>query len=171
MSNTVKYGLFYGILPAVLMLIIYALGMNREMSVQNYTQWISLAIYCAVLFLGIRAERDDVLGGYIKFGKAFGTGFKIVLIGTVIGTLMSLLYFIVIDPGYRDHLILLQEQKMIDSGTPPEQIEASMPYVEKFMTLPMMMVFSVVGSLLIGSVITLISSAILKKEDPNEMVG
>ena len=171
MNNSVKYGLMYGLLPAVVMLIIYGLGMNRDMEVQSYTRWISIAIYCAVIFIGIRAERDDVLGGFIKFGKAYSTGFKMVMIGSVIGIAMTYLYFGVIDPGYREFLILQQEQELLDRDMSPEQIDAALPQLEKFMTIPMMLMFGLISSLLLGAVITLISAAILKKEDPNEMIG
>ncbi len=171
MNNTMKYGLMYGLIPAILYLIVYALGMNRDQSALEYIRYGSLVVYCAVIFLGIRAEREDVLNGFIKFGKAFSTGFRIVLIGTVVASVMSYLYFGVIDTGMRDFLIVQQEQELFDRGLSPEQVDAALPQIEKFMTTPMLLIFGALSSLLIGSVITLISAAILKKEDPNEMVG
>jgi Protein of unknown function (DUF4199) len=171
MKNTVKYGLMFGFIPAIIMFLVYAVGMHRDQSVQTYMQFISIAIVLVVIFLGIKAERDHVLNGFISFGKAFSTGFMIVLIGAVIGIAMTYLYFDVIDPGKRDFMIMLQEDALYDRGMSPEQIDQALPQIEKFMTLPMMIIFGFFGNLIIGSVITLICAAILKKENPNEMIG
>jgi predicted secreted protein len=171
MNNSLKYGLMYGLIPGFLYLIIYAIGLNRDQSTLEYIRYGSLVVYCAVIFLGIRSEREEVLNGFIRFGKAFSTGFRMVLIGTVVATVMSYLYFGVIDTGMRDFLIVQQEQELFDRGLSPEQVDAALPQIEKFMTTPMLLIFGALSSVLIGSVITLISAAILKKEDPNEMVG
>ena len=171
MKPFVKYGLMYGLLPAIVSLIIFSLGMSKDESAMTSMRWISLAIYCAVVFLGIRADRDEFRNGFISFGQAFGTGFKIVVIGAVIGAIMSFLYFTAIDPTMVDYIRLMQEEEMLERGMSQEEVDKMMPQMAKWTSVPMMVMFSLISGILIGCVITLISSAILKKEDPNAMVG
>lgn len=170
MKPSMKYGLIYAGISVGLSLLAFGLGMEKEDSVQSVTRWVSIALPAVTVFLGIRAQRDEFGNGFIGFGKAFGTGFMISLIGSAIITLYTYLYFTVLNPGMVDYIKLKQEEEMLNRGLSESQVEAMASQMETWASPGMMSLFIILGGILLGAVISLICSAILKKENPNEMI-
>ena len=78
-----KFGLIAGGILSVMMLItmplMHRIGMENAM-VLGYS---TMLVAGLMTYFGVRAFRDNVLGGRISFGKAFQTGILITLVSTV----------------------------------------------------------------------------------------
>jgi hypothetical protein len=69
------------------------------------------------------------------------------------------------DPDMLEELILRVEDQMYDQGMPDEQVEMAMTYTRKFMAPIPMALMVILTYCIVGLIISLITSAILKKED------
>ena len=77
------YGLIAGAILSVLMAatmpFIDRIGYDSGM-LMGYT---TMVLAFLMIYFGVRAYRDNVLGGQISFGKAFGTGLLITLVASM----------------------------------------------------------------------------------------
>jgi len=159
-----------GVLAAV-PLIFYAIGIEKDESVQTISGFLNVAIVAIIIFVGIREVREVDGKGYITFGKGFSTGMLISLIGGIISAVFSYLYFTVINPGMVTYIRLKAEADMVAEGRSDSEIEMAASWVEMFTSPGMMAVFAIVGCLFIGVVASLVCAGILKKEDPSAMIS
>lgn len=104
--------------------------------------------------------------GYLSFGEGLGIGMLISAISGVIGSLWGTLYTKVIDPTFTEQMKDFQIEKFEESGMGEEQIDAAMQMTEKFSSAPLMFLFGLLGTLFFGLIISLIVSAIMKKNKP-----
>ena len=64
-----------------------------------------------------------------------------------------------------EELILRAEEQLYEKGMPDDQIEMAMTWTRKFMMPGPMAAMVVVSYTVVGFIVSLITSAILKKED------
>jgi hypothetical protein len=171
MTATVKYGLIYGGISVAIPLLLYGLGMDKDDSVRNFSSVINIALPAVTIFLGIREQRETAGNGYISFGKGFSAGMVIALIGGVIGTVFTYLYFTVLNPGMVTYIKMKQEEELIKRGMSDSQVEQMASTMDMWTNPGMMSAFVLLGAILLGLIISLICSAILKKENPHENIG
>lgn len=164
-NHALVYGLIGGLLTVVVSLILYLAGMTDPAS--GKSNWLgsilSIAIFVWALFTAIRKQREDQ-GGAISFGEAFKVGFVASLIIALIGVVYMWVFMNFIDPDFIDQVKQAAMEQMAAQGQSDEQIEQSMEMAGKMMTGPMMLVWSFVGSLVMGVIVSLIGAAVLKKE-------
>ncbi len=171
MKPNIQYGLILGGILIAISLLIYVLGLEKNETVITISFVINIAIPAIVTFLGIRELRDKFQHGFISFGQGFSCGLVISIIGGALSSIYSFLYFKVINPGMVAYSRLKQEEAMLDRGMSYSEIE-KMSSTLDFMTNPAILsAFAFLGMVIIGLVISLISAAILKKEDPAAMIS
>jgi hypothetical protein len=164
-SNSLIYGLITAAISIVFAVFAYILDIPQQSPIMYFSFLILLAgmIYGTVQF------KNKFLGGYISFGKAFVSGFLIVLIAAVIASLYSYVFLTFIDPTYLDKIVeqALEkaEESMIEKGLSDEQMEPGLAMTRKFLSPGIMSVFAVIYSALLGAVCALIAAAVIKKED------
>jgi phage shock protein PspC (stress-responsive transcriptional regulator) len=166
MKPFLKYGLIVGATGILLSLITYLLGLDKT-DVGEYIGWINIPIMVVAMVFAIKERREKEFGGYMEFGKAFGTATMVVLIATAITAVYTYFYMSIINPSYREYALQKQITKMEEKGMPQDQIDTAMHYTEKFMTPTMMSVFVFFGGLVMGIIVALIVAAIMKKSNPN----
>ncbi|MHB9143666.1 MAG: DUF4199 domain-containing protein, partial [Paludibacter sp.] len=108
------------------------------------------------------------------FGQAFLLGLLIVVFSTIISSLYSYIFNKFIDPEYTQRLMTMMQDKtyqwMSSKGVPQDQIDSAMKKFEDkgipspIETLVTSMEFGLIG----GAFMSLISSAIVKKNANNE---
>ncbi len=110
----------------------------------------------------VQAKHKSELGGYITFGRAFSAGFKMAAYSGLFIALLTLLYYMVLSPGSLDKIIDAAVEKADGDENQIKGIEM----MSKYMAL--MMGFGVAVTItLSGLIISLITAAILKKDNPN----
>ncbi|HHM21410.1 MAG TPA: DUF4199 domain-containing protein [Bacteroidetes bacterium] len=127
---------------------------------------IPLILYIGIGVFAIKKHRDEDLGGYISFGRAFVVSLIAMIVAGIIGTLFNILYMQVIDPGYVDTAIEGMEEMFanmgMESGMSDEQLEKIR---EQFSPTYQLTTGLLWGSLM-GAVLSLIIAAIMKRKLP-----
>ncbi len=153
-------GTLLGIVLVIYSLMMYFLNQTGN----KYVGWLSFVIMIAgIVYLQIQ-YRDKELKGTMPYGKAFGFAILMVLVASVITTVFTYLLFAVIDPGLVDKLLAVAEEQLTRRGMTGDQIEMAMKVSRKMMSPPLMAVFGLIGNMFWGTIISLITSAITKKE-------
>jgi magnesium-transporting ATPase (P-type) len=179
-SEKMKLAMIYGIYIAVVTIIISVViwatslletsGLMTSMLIALF----NLVILTFLLVYFTKRYRDDLLQGSIRFGQAFTFGVMLVVFSSVIGALFSYILNKYIDPQYMHRVMThLQDatyNMLAKSGMSEDQIEQQMvKFEEKGIPSPMATLVSTLESGLIGgAIISLISSAIVKKNQNKE---
>ena len=171
MKKTVlTFGLISGLMISVLMggslLLADTIGYGHSMAL-GYT--IMVASFLLIYF-GVRSYRDNVLGGQISFGRAFGCGMLIALITTVCYVAMwEVLYFNFM-PHFMDGYFAAQIHKVQASGLDPAAVAAQVAAIQRSQQLyqnPLVnMAYTFMEPLPVGLVVALISAAMLRRKAP-----
>jgi hypothetical protein len=169
MKKTVlTFGLFSAALSAAMMLatlpLVDAIGFDKG-EIVGYTAIVASFL---LVFFGIRSYRENVGAGTISFGRAFSVGILITLISCVgyVATWEVIYFKLMPNFGekYAGHMIT----QVRASGASPEVIDAKVREMETFKTMYNKPVYNAAITFTepfpIGLVVTLISSAVLRKK-------
>ncbi|MGE5382933.1 MAG: DUF4199 domain-containing protein [Omnitrophica WOR_2 bacterium] len=161
LNNALKYGLYTACAYVLVSLMIYALGIDKI----TWLNYLTYIIMIAGIVLATINYRDKINGGLITYGKGVSTG---VIIGGVVGVVMAIylwIFFTYINPNGIRELLEMTEQKLAEQGLSDEMIDKQMTMSGKFIKMPLMNIFGMIGYIFSGLIISLITSAILKKND------
>ncbi len=159
-KNAINYGAITGLSLVVFTIILYVtnLTFNKSLGFLNY------GILILFIVIATKKQRESE-NGIISFGKAFGLGVIVSLISAIIlGIFMYFLYAF-IDPDLIQKISDLQEQELLAQGLPDEQVENAIEMAKKFVGPTIISIGTVFGFTFIGTIISLITSAILKKTE------
>ncbi len=167
MKSENRYGLIYGGVSILWSLLMYVTELNRS----NY-DWvvnlISLIIPITCMVMAVN-EIKAAQSGYITFNQSFKKTLAVIFIGGSIAAVFAVIYMNWIDPGFMEFTKNKQMIKMQEMGLSDDVIERQLAQSEKFYQPQWMFLFSIVGILFIGSIFSLIVSAIMKKPNPEEI--
>lgn len=149
-----------GLASVIFYQILYATGQEN-----SGLRWINVLIVFMGLFIGTKIYRDKANGGYLTFGEGYKAGFLMVLIGTVL-SLIATIIDLQLHPDFIDKIIAQSRDGMINKGMSEDQIEMSLKYVRMWTTTPMIILFTILGSLVFGAIISLITAGINTKKKP-----
>ena len=133
----------------------------------------TMVVAFLLVFFGIRSYRENVLDGYISFGRAFKVGFLIMLVSCAFYVLSwEIVYFNFI-PDFVDKYQAYVVETARANGATAEEIAKQTQDMEKFKGWYSNIFFNVIITFLIepfpvGLIMTLISALILKKRRPDE---
>ena len=165
-SQGIKTGLTAVGASVVLVLLAYLTGINM---ISWTFQGISYVVMIAVMIAGLLAFRK-ANGGYMVFAQ----GILIVLVAGLVSSVLSyffnLLYYNVINPSAVEEIIEYSKSAVEKMGVAlsdelEEQLRVNAEKNTHFSVLNL--VFGVIGSLMIWSVLGAILGAIFSKKDPN----
>jgi len=161
LQHTMTWGAITGIVMIIYSLLLYVFN-------QFYNQGlgiISYAFLIAGILFGSYAYRDKVLGGTISYGNAFMTGLLITLFAGILSSFFSFILVRFIDPGMVEQAIAQTEEKLMNQGRLSEdQIEMMVEKSRKMISSPITVVIGMFFFTLIGTVISLVTAAITKRE-------
>ncbi|MFT2009480.1 DUF4199 domain-containing protein [Pontibacter sp. 13R65] len=160
-SVALKYGIAGGLIAIFYsaMLMIFNQSTNKWLAFLSYFILVGAMIYAMQQY---KKGNDS----FMSYGQGLGIG---TLVATIIG-LMSGLFMVVyttfIDTAHFANIMDQQRMELEDRGMSDEQIDAALAIGES-MSGPFMMIFmSLAGFALIGFFLSLIISAIMKKNRP-----
>jgi len=154
------WGGITGIASAIFYQILYATGQE-----DSQLRWLNILIIFLGLFIGTRQFRDKANEGYLTFGQGFKTGFFMVLIITLIGVIATIVD-LQLHSDFVDKIVEKSKDSMINKGMSEDQIEMSLKYVKMWTTPAMIILFVIVGSLISGAILSLITAGISTKAKP-----
>ncbi len=169
---SLKFGLLAGIIMAVIFFLPFVIFKGQDLYnfflVGEIIGYSTMILSMLFVFFGIRSYRDVELGGVISFGKAFVTGLSITFVASIIFGIFTVLLYTFISPNLGNEMIEFYKRSIMESGQPQQLIDKQIAEMESNRALYNNAAFN--GFLmfatvfLIGAVIALISSFILKRK-------
>jgi len=154
------WGGLTGVVSVIFYQILYATGQEN-----SGLRWFNLIILFLGLFIGTMQFRNKVNGGYLTFGEGFKTGFLMVLIITLL-TVIATTIQLQLHPDFIDKILAQSRDNMINKGMTDEQIEMGMKYTKMFTSAPMIIIFTILGSLFGGAIFSLITAGLCSRRKP-----
>lgn len=170
------YGLYFGLISIILNVIIWATNSMEYLGLFGSVLLgiLQLVLMVFLLIYFTKLYRNNELGGKITFGQAFVFGVLIVVFSTIISSLYSYIFNQFIDPDYAQRIMTMMQDKtyqwMSGKGLSEDQINDAMQKFEaKGVPTPIeTLVTSLEFGLIGGAIMSLVSSAIVKKNVDNE---
>jgi hypothetical protein len=164
------FGLISGAISSLLMLAAVLFEDKIGFEHSYFLGYTIIVLSFLLVYFGIRSYRDNLGNGHITFAKAFAVGLGITLISCVLYVVTwEALYFTVLH-DFMDKYWTYTLSKLQASGASAAAIQAEFQKVQKYKQLyenPFLnAAMTFIEPFPVGLVITLISSAILKKKSP-----
>ena len=167
MGTKFTYALILTIASAVLNLALYFTGYQTEkLATGQYLQWLGFVIMIVVLFLGIKAVREESPGKYLSYGKGVGTGVLIALYSGLMSAVYTFIHFKFVNTEFVDYNMELIRAKWAQAGMGADQMEKAEGITRMFMGPVSMAIITPIMAVFIGLIMSLIIAAILKRPAP-----
>ncbi len=169
MGTKFTYAIAHTLCQAVFSLLMFFADFQTEkLATGQKLDWLRLIISIVVLYLGIKAVREEAPGKGLSYGQALGAGTLISLYAALMGSVYNYIHLKFINPNFFTYQLNLLREQWAAKGIPDAQIDRMADMTEKWSGPG---IYACVG-LLIGFVIcfvvSLIVAAILKRE-PQEV--
>lgn len=133
-----------------------------------YVGYTAMVISFLFVYFGIRSYRDNVLGGQLTFGRAFGVGILITLISCVGYVIAWEIIYFNFMPDFADRYAAYAVEKLRASGGTEAAIEAMKTQMAGMKALLDNPLSNAAATILepfpVGLLVTLISAAVLRKK-------
>lgn len=159
--TALKWGVIIGIVN-----ILYSTAIMVSGQIGNQT--LGYAVYLIIgvgIYLALNDFKKENLG-FMSFGQGLGLGTMMSAILGIISGFYSFAYMKFIDSSIPDQILKNAEREMEKKGLPDDQIEQAMEYSKMFMSPGVMFVAGVFFTVILGFILSLIISAIMKKDKP-----
>jgi len=169
-STALNYGLYLGLFFTAATAIIYAVSLDLFIE-----WWLGIIFFVIAIVVGVMAatKSKKLLGGFISFKNAFTAFFVTLALGSLIGTIVTIIIFAFVDPEAAQYLneqiLILTKQTMERFGAPDDTIREALAKAEdkdNFSLASQMIGW--VWRLLIYIIFGLIVALIVKKNDPEK---
>ncbi len=162
-KNAMTSGLILGVLQSTLILFVHLMGVDIirppfSISLLNYIIVIGGIIY------GTRKFRDESLAGAISYSKALGFGVLVCVFAGIIYGIYMIIHMHFIDTEYLTKFMLAAEEEYHKIGFSEKQIEDAILVLGSVQKPIVMVLFTVFGSVFIGLLFSLVTSAFLRKK-------
>lgn len=141
---------------------------NTDFKGNEIVCYAAMIVLFSLIFFGVRNYRNNHLGGFISFGKAFKTGAMITLIASTMYVLTWLFYFYLFVPDFID----VYTKHVLSTCTTPEEVATKTSEMANFKEMynnPFFVILITYFEVLpVGLVVALISALILKKKPKTE---
>jgi hypothetical protein len=169
-KTVLRYGLYGTILMLVILLVTFLVFRNNEnWELQEIIGYVSIVLSLLLVYFGIRQWRDQYNGGRLSFGKGFTIGTLITLFPSVAFGLFTWIEMSVLDPGFSDRYYNHYVEQ-VKKTTPPEKLQAVLTQMQgqkEMFSSPLAQFFLMFLTVfIIGIIITVISSLILRRNKP-----
>lgn len=160
-----KWGMISAGVSIVTTLLTSIAGLKMtNMSTLATVGLLGLVVGITILVMAVREHRDQQLGGFISFGRAFLVCLLVLVISTIVAQIFSYLYMNFINPAAAQEAVEAAKTMMEKFGLPEDQIDAAMEKAAADLKSPMSIIKNSAGSIFFGAIIALIMGAIMKKE-------
>lgn len=163
----VRYGLIAALVSIALGLVFYVFNLidyADNSSPGNIASTVLNVVVIIVIFvLAIKTHRDQDLGGYITFGRAFGVAFLTGLVAALIGLVWTFAFFQFIDPSIQETIAEATRENMLNQGMSEEELQQAWGITSMFISPIALSLFGFVFSILGTVVLGLIVAAVMKR--------
>ena len=167
MGTKFFYALAWTLCTAIFMLLLYFTGFQTEkLATGKNLQYLGILIPIFILYLGIKAVREEKPGGPFTYGKGVGAGTAISAMAGVMGAVYTWFHFTFINTRFTDYMLEVIRGQWAAKGLTPDQMDRAEGITKMFISPPAQAILGCIFTILIGLVISLIMAAILKRDKP-----
>lgn len=163
--HTFQYGAVAAIVSILIGLAVYALELPQWI---NYASYLAFACVAA-LALHDWGKKREAIG--LSYGQAFGYSTLMLVFYVVFISIWTVVFIKYIAPGLMETQLEVQRQAMEDKGTDRATIDMAMKMTRKFTSLPFLILFSIIGNMLLMSVVNLIVCAFMRRDPKVSPIG
>jgi len=169
MQKTIlKFGLISGAIISILMAATVPFAHRIGFDYGYYVGYTTMVLSFMMVYFGIRSYRDNVGNGTISFGRAFAVGISITMITCICYVFTWEVIYFNFMPDFMDTYSAYMITKLKASGASAAVVQAKLQELQKLKELYKNPVINILMTFIepfpVGLVITLISSAILKRK-------
>ncbi len=169
MSTKFIYALILTITGAVLNLLLYFTGFQTEkLATGQHLQWLGFVIMIVVLYLGIKAVREESKGQFLSYGRGVGTGTLISLYSGLMSSVYNYVHFKFVNTEFADYQLALIRTKWEAAGMTDAQMDQAEGVTRMMMGPVVQACLAPIFVTLFGLIISLVLAAILKRPPPPE---
>jgi len=170
MSTKFIYALTLTISGALLNLLLYFTGFQTEkLATGQYFQWLGFIMMFAILWLGIKAVRDEAPEKGMSYGRGVGTGTLISLYSGLMSSVYSFIHFKFVNPEFADYQLALIRPKWEAAGMGEAQMDQAEKMTRAMMGPVAQAILTPIMAVLFGLILSLIIAAILKRPAPDQV--
>lgn len=162
-------GLIAGIIVAAMLLASIPLHQNGIIDYDSgmLIGYTTMVIGLSTIFFGIKTYRDQLNGGTVSFGRAFGIGISIAAIAAVIYAVTWDVYYRFRGEEFTDYIAACQIEELQEDGASQEEIARAKTQFQQFGEMYrntfVRFGFSMFEIFPVGIIITFVSSLLLRK--------
>jgi hypothetical protein len=169
MSTKFTYALILSIAGAVFNLLMYFTGFQTEkLATGQYVQWLGFVMIFTVLFLGIKAVREESPHKAMSYGKGVGTGVLVSLYSGLMSSVYTFIHFKFVNPDFADYQMAFIRTKWEAAGMAEVQMEQAEKFTRAMMGPVSQAIMTPIFVTIFGLLCSLIIAAILKRPAPEE---
>lgn len=172
MGTKFFYALTLTIIGAVLNLILYFTGFQTEkLATGQHAKWLMLVASIVILWLGIKATREESPTKSLSYGKGVGTGVLISLYSGLMSAVYTFIHFKFINPDFVDYQMAIVRTQWEARGMSGAQMEQAEGFARAMMGPVSMAIMTPIMSVVFGLIVSLIIAAILKRPEPAKVAA
>jgi hypothetical protein len=152
-----------GLVFNVTNLIDYTDNSNPGNIASSVLNWVAIIV---AMVLAVKTHRNEDLGGFISFGRAFGAAFLTGLVVAVIGFIWSFIFLQLIDPSILEVIAEATRTSMEERGMSASDIDQAWGITKMFISAPAIAFFGFIFTLFGSVVVGLIVAAVMKRQQP-----
>jgi len=160
LKSAMNAGAITGAILIIYSLITYFIGLTGSTAMG----YLALVVLAFCIFYFTKIYRDKEMNGFISYGQSLGFGVLIGVFASIILAFFLYLELKYIDPTIIEKQLDIMREKMLQKGMADDQVEKAIEMSKKFATPVMSALLSIVLYAFWAFIISLITSAILKKE-------
>ncbi|MES2732177.1 MAG: DUF4199 domain-containing protein [Bacteroidota bacterium] len=154
-----KWGAITGLVAIIYNTILQVTGLALNQAVSS----LAFVILIGGIVYGMKEFKTQT-GGYMSYGEGLGLGSLLSAVYGLLASAFGAIYIKYIDDSTMKKQMEIQRQAMEQRGMDDAQIDQAIQMAEKFTGAGSIFVMGLLGSLLIGFIISLVVAAIMKKE-------
>lgn len=165
-----RFGLISGIVLCAVTAVLMPLSMRGviDFGAGQVIGYSAMVLSFLLVFFGIRSYRDEVAGGSVTFGRAFGVGLLITVVACAFYVVAWEIVYHGFIPDFLDHYSAHVIGQLRAEGATAAAIAAKEAEMARFAELYANPLFNVLITFMepfpVGLIVTLVSAAILRKK-------
>lgn len=153
------YGAAIGGIISLYMLLLYIFGMLNKTAMTN----VGGILFVAGSYIAVRQYRNRILGGFISFGKAYGTSILTFLCIGFVWAIYQYILYKYLSPGLLEEKMIEAQDALLKLGWAEDKVEAITTLSKP---TPITNAFGYFfNAAFWGAILSLLIAAILKRED------
>lgn len=164
MSTKFTYALILTVCGALFNLLMYFTGFQTEkLATGQYFQWLGFVMMFIVLWLGIKAVRDEAPEKGMSYGRSVGTGTLISLYSGLMSSVYTFIHFKFVNTEFADYQIAMIRQKWEAAGMGEAQMDQAAQVTRVMLGPVAQAIMTPIFATLFGVICSLIIAAFLKR--------